>query len=96
MYSRVYSIAWPAEHTEALQAHYDSVVADAIRASEHHIGHQVISAGPTRWLLIANYTSRRGAEAAAAMVRTLIGHMVETFGMSIEVVGEGDTTRAIS
>jgi len=96
MYSRVYSISWPAEHTEALLAHYDSVIADAIRGSKHHIGHQVVSAGPTQWLLISNYTSRQGAEAAAPMVRDLISHMVENFGMSIEVIGEGDTTRAVS
>lgn len=96
MYSKVYSITWPVEHTAALEAHYDSVIADAIRGSENHVGHQVISAGPTQWLLISNYTSQQGAEAAAPMVRDLIAPMVDNFGMSIDVIGEGDTTRTVS
>ncbi len=95
MYSKVYSITCDAGKADALMAHYDTIVADAVRHSAHHVSHQMIETADDRWILLSNYTSAQAAKDAFPMVQKLVGEMAEKFGMKIETLGEGETLRHI-
>ncbi len=95
MYSKVYSITCDTGKADALLAHYDAVVAPAVRASGHHVGHQMIQTANERWILTSNYTSAQAAQDALPMVQELVGEMAQKFGMNIETLGEGETLRHV-
>ncbi len=96
MYSKVYWITSGAGQNEGLLSHYDSVVTPAVRESAFHVSHQMIEVQSDRWLLVSNYTSAEAVEAAAPMVRDLVDTMAEKYGMTLDVIGEGETTREVS
>ena len=95
MYSKIYRITCDLGKAEGLMAHYDSVLTPAINNSEHHAGHQMIEIEAVEWLLISNYHSKRAAEASVAMVGGLVKPMVEQFGMTLELINEGEVVRTI-
>ena len=65
MYSKVYWITCDEGQGDALLAYYDSVVTQAIRDSDYHVGHHMIQVEEgRRWLLVSNYTSGDAAERA--------------------------------
>jgi hypothetical protein len=74
--------------------HYDSVLTPAIQSSEYHVGHHMVEAGSGKWLLVSNYHEKAGADAAVPMVE-LVKPMVEQFGMTLEVITEGEVVRSI-
>ena len=96
MYSKVYWITSGLGQSDALMNHYDTVVTPVIRESAYHVGHQMIEVQAGKFLLVSNYASSDAAEAAAPMVKDLVGSMAEGFGMSLELIGEGETTREVS
>ena len=96
MYSKVYNVSCSPGQADALMAHYDQNVTPAIQASEHHVGHLMIETGENQWILVSNYASADAAEAASGMVRDLVASMGEQFGMSLDVIGEGDVARDVS
>lgn len=95
MYAKVYWIGCDPVHNEQLLNHYDSVLTPAIKSSEYHVGHHMIEAGAGKWLLVSNYHDKAGAEAAVPMVQDLVKPMVEQFGMTLEVITEGEVIRSI-
>ena len=90
MYSKVYWISCAPGQSDALLAHYDAAIVPAIKASEHHVGHHMIASGTDRWLLISNYVSQGAAEAAASMVQEIVRPMAEQYGMTLDVITEGE------
>jgi hypothetical protein len=96
MYSKVYWITSGPGDGAGLMDHYDTVVTEAIQDSQYHVGHQMIQIQPEKWTLISNYRSAEAAEAAGSMVRDLVGKMSDRFGMTLEVIGEGETIREVS
>ena len=54
----------------------------------------MLEAGDNKWLLVSNYVDAAAAEAAKPMVQELIKPMVETFGMTLEVITEGEVTHS--
>ncbi len=96
MYTKVYWITSGPGQSDALMDHYDTVVTPAIRESAHHVGHQMIEVQAGKFLLVSNYASADAAEAALPMVKGLVGTMAEGFGMNLELIGEGETTREVS
>jgi hypothetical protein len=95
MYSKVYNITCAPGKADALMAFYDQTVTPAIQASEHHVGHLMVENGTDQWILLSNYTSAGAAEAAAGMVRDIVGSMSE-FGVELSLIGEGEAARDIS
>ncbi len=94
MYSKVYWITCSPGQNEALLDHYDSTVVPAIKASEKHIGHHMVEVGESKWLLVSNYVSREDAEAAVPMVQELVKPMIDNYGMTLEVLTEGEAIRS--
>ena len=95
MYSKVYWLTCLNDQSDQLIEHYDAVVTPAIRASEKHVGQQLIEIASNRWILVSQYVSSDAASIAEPLVNKLIAPMVEKFGMQLEVIGEGDATRSI-
>lgn len=95
MYSKVYWIGCDPAQADSLLEHYDSVLTPAIQSSEHHVGHHMIEAGSGKWLLVSNYHNKAGAEAAVPMVQDLVKPMVEQFGMTLDVITQGEVARSI-
>ena len=95
MYSKVYWISCDPDKTEKLLAHYDSVLTPAIKNSEHHAGHHMIETGDGKWLLISNYHNAAGAEAAVPLVQELVKPMIEQYGMTLDVLTQGEVARSI-
>jgi hypothetical protein len=54
----------------------------------------MVEAGSGKWLLVSNYNDKAGAEASVALVRELVTPMIEQFGMTLEVITEGEVTRS--
>ena len=96
MYSKVYWITTNAAQSAGLMSHYDSVAEPAIRDSDHHLSHQMVEVQPGKWILVSNYRSADAAEAAGPLVRDLVAAMSEGFGMTLEMIGEGETIRKVS
>ena len=96
MYSKVYSITCDEGQADALLSHYDSVVRPAIKESAHHVGHHMVEVGPDAWMLVADYTGAEAAEGATGLVRELVAEMSAKFGMSLDVIGEGEVARRVS
>ena len=94
MYSKAYWIGCTDGQADALHAHYDAHVKPAVQASDKHVGHHMLEAGENRWLLISNYHNEESAEAAADMVRELVTPMMEQFGMTLEVITEGEVVHS--
>ena len=95
MYSKVYWIGCDPAQTNNLLEHYDTVLTPAIKSSEYHAGHHMVEAGSGRWILVSNYHDKAGAEAAVPMVQELVKPMVQQFGMTLEVIAEGEVARSI-
>ena len=95
MYAKIYWIGCDPDNAANMLEHYDSVMTPAIQSSEYHVGHQMVEAGTDRWLLVSNYHNKAGAEAAVPLVQELVKPMVEQFGMTLEVITEGEVTRSI-
>jgi len=94
MYSKVYWISCNPGQAEAMMADYSDRIVPAIKASERHHGHHMLEADDNRWLLVSNYVDAAAAEAAKPMVQELIKPMVENFGMTLEVITEGEVTHS--
>jgi len=94
MYAKVYWITCDPASVDNLLSHYDSVVTPGIKESEHHVGHHMVEAGSSKWLLVSNYHDKAGAEASASLVREMITPMIEQFGMTLEILTEGGVTRS--
>ena len=94
MYSKVYWITCNPGQSEALLAHYDSAITPAIQESEKHVGHHMIQTDDAKWLLVSNYVSKDAAESAVSMVQELVKPMIEQYGMSLEVITEGEVSRS--
>ncbi len=94
MYSKVYWIGCNPGHAEAMMAHYDETIVPAIKASDKHVGHHMLQAGENKWLLVSNYNDAAAAEAAVGMVQELVKPMMESFGMTLEVITEGEVTHS--
>ena len=94
MYSKVYWITCSPGQNAAMLEHYDSVVVPAVKASEKHIGHHMVQTDDTKWLLVSNYVSQDAAEAAVPMVQELVKPMIQTHGMTLEVITEGEAIRS--
>ena len=94
MYSKVYWISCDPANTDNLLSHYDAVVTAGVKSSEHHVGHHMVEASNGKWLLVSNYHDKAGAEAAASLVRELVTPMIEQFGMTLEVITEGEVARS--
>lgn len=95
MYSKVYWIGCDPDQAANMLEHYDSILTPAIKSSEYHAGHHMIEAGSGKWLLVSNYHDQAAAEAAGPLVQELITPMVQKFGMTLEVITQGDVTRSI-
>jgi len=95
MYSKVYWIGCDPTHADSLMAHYDSVLTPAIKSSEYHVGHHMIEAGSGKWLLVSNYNDQAAAEAAGPLVQELVKPMAEQYGMTLEVITQGEVARSI-
>lgn len=95
MYAKVYLLACDRDKVDALMAHYDSVITPAIRASEYHVGHQMIQMDEDKWVLVSNYKSKEAAEAAAPMVQELVNPMIDEFGISLDLYTDGEVVRSI-
>ncbi len=76
-------------------AQYDASIVPAIQASEHHVGHHMIEAASGKWLLISNYHSQDGANASVPLVQEHIKPMVDSLGMTLEPIAEGEAVRVI-
>ena len=94
MYSKVYWIGCAPGQADGLMAHYEEAVIPAVKASEHHVGHHMLEAGENKWLLVSNYQSREAAEAAVSMVQELVKPMADRFGMTLEVITEGNVSHS--
>ena len=94
MYSKAYWIGCNEGQADAMMAHYDEVIVPAIKASDKHVGHHMLEAGDNRWLLISNYHSKDAADAAVPMVQELIKPMIESHGMTLEPITEGEVTHS--
>jgi hypothetical protein len=55
----------------------------------------LIEAGSGKWLLVSNYHDKAAAEAAVPLVQELIKPMTEQFGMTLEVITQGEVTLSI-
>ena len=95
MYSKVFWMTCQADQTENVMTHYDSVVTPAIRASEKHVGQQLISITENRWLLVSHFVSSDAAVIAEPLVNELIEGLVKKFSIQLELVGEGNAARSI-
>ena len=95
MYAKVYWIGCDPTHADSLMEHYDSVVVPAVKSSEHHVGHHMIEAGSGKWLLVSNYHDKAASEVAVPLVQELVKPMVEQYGMTLEVITEGEVVRSI-
>ncbi|MFT5046973.1 MAG: hypothetical protein ACI8UP_003956 [Porticoccaceae bacterium] len=95
MYSKVYWIGSDPEQAEKVMEHYDSVLTPAIQSSEYHAGHHMIETDSGKWLLISNYHNKEAADAAAPLVQDIVKPMVEKFGMTLDVITQGDVVRSI-
>lgn len=93
MYTKIYSIHSDPQKRDQMLAHYDSVIAPAIRDSDHHVGHHMVEVAEGNYLLASVYRSAEAAEAAAPMVRDLVAPMSDLFDMTLDVIGEGETVR---
>jgi len=94
MYSKVYWIGCDPAHADNLLEHYDAAAVPAVKSSDHHVGHHMVEAGSGKWLLVSNYQDKSAAEASVSMVQELIRPMIEQFGMTLEVITEGEVTRS--
>jgi len=94
MYSKAYWVTCDEGKGDALMAQYDAIVVPAIKASDNHVGHHMISSGPEKWLLISNYHDKSAADAAVSMVQELVKPMIEQNGMTLEQITEGDVIYA--
>lgn len=94
MYSKVYWITCTPGQEDALLAQYDATVVPAVKASQHHVGHHMVHAGDSKWLLVSNYNSQEAAEASVAMVQELVKPMVAEQGMTLEVITAGEVVRS--
>ena len=92
MYSKVYWIGCDPAQADNLMEHYNSVVIPAVKSSEYHVGHHMIEAGSGKWLLVSNYHDKAASEAAVPLVQELVKPMVEQFGVTLEVITQGDVT----
>jgi hypothetical protein len=92
MYSKVYWIGCDDGKADDFLAYYEANIVTAVQGSEHHLGHHLVHAGDNRWLLVANYHDADAAEAAAPMVQELVKPMMESFGMTMEVITAGEVT----
>ena len=95
MYAKTYWIGCNPNNAAKLLEHYDSVLTPAIQSSEFHAGHQMIEAGTDKWLLVSTYHDKAAAEAAVSLVQELLKPMTEQFGMTIDVIAEGEVARSI-
>jgi hypothetical protein len=95
MYTKVYRITSDAEHRDGLLDYYDTVITPAIEASDRHVGHVMVDVGDGAFILSSHYTSADAASAAVPMVQELVGPMRERFGMTLDVIGEGEAVRRI-
>jgi hypothetical protein len=95
MYAKVYWIGCDPVQADSMMEHYDSVMTPAIHSSEHHVGHHLIEAGSGKWLLVSNYHNKAAAEAAVPMVQDLVKPMVEKFGVTLDVITQGEVARSI-
>jgi hypothetical protein len=95
MYSKVYWIGCDPAQADNLMKHYDSVVIPAIKSSENHAGHHLIETGSGKWLLVSNYHDKAASEAAVPLVQELVKSMTEQFGMTLEVITQGEVTFSI-
>ena len=95
MYAKIYWIGCDPAHADSLLEHYDAVLTPAINSSEYHVGHHMVEAGTGKWLLVSTYHEKAGAEAAVPMVQALVKPMIEQFGMTLEVITEGEVVRSI-
>lgn len=95
MYTKVYRITSDSEHRDGLLAYYDEVITPAIKASDHHLGHVMVDVGDGDFILSSHYTSSDAASAAVPMVHELVGPMRDRFGMTLDVIGEGEAVRRI-
>lgn len=95
MYSKIYWIGCDPTQADNLMEHYDSVLTPAIKSSEYHAGHHMVEAGSGRWLLVSNYHDKAAAEAATPLVQELVKPMVEQFGMTLDVITQGEVARSI-
>ncbi|MEM7444809.1 MAG: hypothetical protein AAF414_15915 [Pseudomonadota bacterium] len=96
MYTKFYKISCDPANTDGLMAHYDAEVADKIRQSPAHVGHQMVETGAGNWLLISNYVSKQAAEDFAPKVKEIVAPMVANFGMEISVLAEGEAVKQVS
>ena len=95
MYSKIYWISCNPGQSDAMLAEYDASIVPAIKASDKHVGHHMVEVEDNKWLLVSNYVSQEAAEAAVPMVQELIKPMVESHGMALEVISQGEVTRII-
>jgi hypothetical protein len=95
MYAKVYWIGCDPAQADNLMEHYDSVMTPAIQSSEHHAGHHMIEAGSGKWLLVSNYHDKAAAEAAIPLVQELVKPMAEQYGMTLDIITQGEVARSI-
>jgi sarcosine oxidase gamma subunit len=95
MYAKVYRLGCNPDNAAKMLDHYDAVMTPAIQSSEFHAGHQMVEAGPDKWLLVSTYHNKAAAEAAASLVQELVKPMVEQFGLTLDVITEGEVVRSI-
>lgn len=95
MYAKVYRLGCNPDNAAKMLEHYDSVMTPAIQSSEFHVGHQMIETDPDKWLLVSTYHDKLAAEAAVPLVQKLVKPMVEQFGLTLDVIAEGEVARSI-
>ncbi len=95
MYAKVYRLACNPDNASKMLEHYGSVMTPAIQSSEFHAGHQMVETGPDKWLLVSTCHDRVAAEAAVPLVQELVKLMVEQFGLTLDVIAEGEVARSI-
>ena len=95
MYAKIYMLSCDPARADAMMAYYDSVITPAVQESEHHVGHHMVESDNGKWLLVSNYHSKAAAEAALPMVQELVKPMMEQFGVTLEVLAEGEVARSI-
>jgi len=95
MYAKVYQLACNPDNATKMLEHYDSVMTPAIQSSEFHVGHQMVATGADKWLLVSTYHDKAAADGAVSLVQELVKPMVEQFGLTLDVIAEGEVTRSI-
>ena len=55
----------------------------------------MVATGADKWLLVSTYHDKAAADGAVSLVQELVKPMVEQFGLTLDVIAEGEVTRSI-